>query len=234
MTVRLAIIAVLAAAVLALSPYPFDDAFIHLRLARNLAFHGEPYFNLGERVMSGSSPLWMLWLAAVFHLTNRASIHAAIVTECLVVASLFLVSEGFLAHSRSRSWGTIAGAFVVTLLALPSAGGLMETPLAVALFIGGLWAFRSGHVGLAGVILGLAWAARFEMLLAGSAALVLAQGWKVRLRFLAAAGLLWVGLAVFLRAAFGSVALHTMAAKAIVYQMQRWDLLDMGPPEFGK
>jgi hypothetical protein len=45
---RLVAVAALVAAVLVLSAYPFDDAFIHLRLARNLAFRGEPYFNLGE------------------------------------------------------------------------------------------------------------------------------------------------------------------------------------------
>lgn len=37
-----------------------DDAFISLRYARNLALHGAPVYNLGERVEGYSSPVWML------------------------------------------------------------------------------------------------------------------------------------------------------------------------------
>jgi hypothetical protein len=229
-----ALAAALAGAVVALSAYPFDDAFIHLRLARNLAFHGVPYFNLGEPVMSGSSPLWMLWLAAAFGVLGRASIGVAVVTECLVVMALFFASEGFLAHGQRRSWATLVAAFVVTAVALPSAGGLVETPLAVTLLIGGLWAFRSDRFQLAGVLLGLAGATRFEMVLPAIGALALAPGWTKRFRLFAGAGPVWLAQAIFLESFYGALAPHAMAAKAVVYQLRRSDLLDMGPQEFGK
>jgi len=39
-----------------------DDAYIHLRIAHNMIRTGHPYFNLGERVMVTSSPVWTLLL----------------------------------------------------------------------------------------------------------------------------------------------------------------------------
>jgi len=45
-----------------------DDAFISLRYARNLAFHGAPVYNPGERVEGYSSPLWMVLSAVVLRL----------------------------------------------------------------------------------------------------------------------------------------------------------------------
>jgi hypothetical protein len=231
--IRSAPIAVLVLAVVAMSAYPFDDAFIHLRLARNLAFSGQPYFNLGSPVMSGSSMLWMLWLAAGFRVLGHPSITLAIVTECLVIAGLFVVSEGFLASSERRSWLTLVGAFAVSALALPAAGGLMETPLAVTLLVGGLSAFRSQRFALAGVLLGLSSATRFEMCVPALAALLLAPGWTNRLRFVAGAGSVALALAVLLERFYGLLLPHTMAAKAIVYQVRRPDLLRMGPQEFG-
>ena len=40
-----------------------DDAFIALRQAQNLALHGAPVYNLGERVEAATSPLWAALLA---------------------------------------------------------------------------------------------------------------------------------------------------------------------------
>ena len=49
-----------------LSIWPFDDAFIHIRIAENLIDHGEPYFNPGEAVMASSSPVWTWCLALLY------------------------------------------------------------------------------------------------------------------------------------------------------------------------
>ena len=221
-------------AVVALSSYPFDDAYIHLRLARHLAFHGEPYFNLGERVMSGSSPLWMLLLAAGFRVSGHASVAVAIVIECVAILTLFVASEGFLACARGRSMTTLVAAFAVTVLALPSAGGLMETPLAVALFVGGLWAFRSERFTLAGLLLGLAGCTRFELMVPIIGAILLAPARRDQARVLAGAAPVLATLAAALETFYGAIVPHTMAAKSLVYQMRYMDLLDMGPQEFGK
>jgi len=223
----------LAIAVCALSAYPFDDAYIHLRLARNLAFHGEPFFNHGERVMSGSSPLWLLWLASIFRVTGQASLVAAITTEILVMAALLYTAEGLLAQRRRRTWLTLGAATTIALLALPSAGGLMETPLAAALFFAGLWAFRAGRFWWAGLVFGLAGATRFEMLLAAPGAIALSPGWRARMRLILGAGPAWFALALFLYSRFGTVLPHAMVAKARLYSLHRADLWDMGPKELG-
>ena len=222
------------AAVVILSAYPFDDAYIHLRLARNLAIFGEPYFNLGERVMSGSSPLWLLWLAAVIRVTGHGSTIVAVATECLVIAAVFVTAEGFLAHACGRRWQTFVAALVVSILALPSAGGLMETPLAIALFFGGLWAYRWGGFVSAGVLLGLASAVRLEMVLPAVGALVLAPDARARGRLVVGMGPVWLAQTAGLYLAFGAFLPHAMVAKAIVYQLDRSDLLTMGPQELGR
>ena len=54
-----------------LSSWPFDDAFIHLRVAERLLDTGEPFYNPGERVMASSSPVWTLLLAGLFALLPR-------------------------------------------------------------------------------------------------------------------------------------------------------------------
>ena len=232
--IRVAAIGALMVAVTAMSSYPFDDAFIHLRLARNLAFLGQPYFNSGEAVMSGSSLLWMLWLAAAFRVLGHASTTTAVVSECLVIAGLCVACEGFLAGSGRRSSVTLACAVCVSALALPAAGGLMETPLAVVLLFGGLWAFRSQRLPLSGALFGLAAATRFEMCVPALAALLLTPGSTKRLRFLAGAAPVAIASAMLLARFYGRLFPQTMAAKAIVFQMRRIDLFTMGPQEFGR
>jgi hypothetical protein len=232
-TARVVVVLGLAIAVCALSAYPFDDAYIHLRLARNLAFHGEPFFNLGERVMSGSSPLWLLWLASIFRVTGQPSPVAAIITEMLVMAALLYTAEGLLAQRHRRTWLTLGAATTIALLALPSAGGLMETPLATALFFAGLWAFRTGRFWWAGLLFGLAGATRFEMLVPALGAIALSPGSRARMRFILGAGPAWLALALFLYSSFGTVLPHAMVAKARLYRLHRADLWDMGPQGLG-
>src|ERR1700744_2109114 len=45
-----------------------DDSYIHLRIATHLMTTGHGYFNLGERVMVTSSPVWtvLLGVSALF------------------------------------------------------------------------------------------------------------------------------------------------------------------------
>jgi arabinofuranosyltransferase len=65
---RVVLGAVLAMAIVALVvhsrsfDFVCDDAFIALREAQNLAQHGAPVYNLGERVEAATSPAWVLLL----------------------------------------------------------------------------------------------------------------------------------------------------------------------------
>ena len=46
-----------------LLPWAFDDAYIHLRVADNLATGAGPYYNPGQVVNASSAPAWTLVLA---------------------------------------------------------------------------------------------------------------------------------------------------------------------------
>src|SRR6185503_3189971 len=85
----LVLFAVLAALQSRLGAYAFDDAYIHFRIARHLAEHGHPYYNLGEAVMASSSTAWTIVLAAFFALGGSASsvalLEAAFTTLAVVV-----------------------------------------------------------------------------------------------------------------------------------------------------
>src|SRR5512133_1972289 len=83
-----------ASAIHRLFRLPYEDAFIHFRIARNLAETGQPYFNVGERVMGSSSPLWTVLLAAGLKLVGSpgfvALLEAASVVAAAVLAWRFL------------------------------------------------------------------------------------------------------------------------------------------------
>ena len=55
---------VLAVCAVRMAGLAADDAFIHRRIARNYQTLGQPYFNVNQRVMVTSSPLWTILLAA--------------------------------------------------------------------------------------------------------------------------------------------------------------------------
>lgn len=45
---------------------PFDDAYIHMRIARNFANFGMPYYNVTEHIISSSSHIWVLLQSVLF------------------------------------------------------------------------------------------------------------------------------------------------------------------------
>ena len=108
-----------------------DDAFIAVRYAQQLAAHGAPVYNLGERVEGYTSPLWMALIAAGFLL------HAAPVacTHALGAASgvLLVLALWRLWHrvEPAAPWTGAALLLAVAITAPVAAwtlGGL-ETPL---------------------------------------------------------------------------------------------------------
>jgi len=113
---------------------PCDDAYIALRHAANLAWHGQPVYNLGERVEGTSSPAWTVVLAVLLRAgasAERASTLAGLAAGALLVAATFHLCM------RARPGGLGAAATTVTLVALgaPVAAwtlGGLETALAAA------------------------------------------------------------------------------------------------------
>lgn len=112
-----------------------DDAFIALRQAQNLALHGAPVYNLGERVEAGTSPAWALLLAVgLFLRLDPVAVlkGASLASGALLVFATWDLSGRLLAGRRLAR----VFAMVVLVTAAPvaawSIGGL-ETPLFAAL-----------------------------------------------------------------------------------------------------
>ena len=111
--------------------FPFDDTFITLRYAENLALHGHLSFNLDDRVDGYSSPLWTIVLAAIIRCDGNGE-HAAI-SLSLVFGLLGVWGSGLLALRLGASrWAAflvaMTGTCTMTGWAVWSAPG-METPL---------------------------------------------------------------------------------------------------------
>ncbi|MHB1699049.1 MAG: hypothetical protein ACYCSN_02760 [Acidobacteriaceae bacterium] len=219
----------------------FDDAFIHLRIARNLALRGRAFFNPGERIMATSSPLWTAVLAGLGIATHRwllAFLEAGLLTGCGVLAYLLSrrllpattfalgasalgASAGEVQRSRAQSMLLAGLAGLLTmLLVLPSSIGQMETPLAMALLLGAMYSFAAdGWACLP--LLALAGCARLEMLPLFAAACLVAAAMKFRRSSIAAALGIVAAMAIAVYAQFGVLLPNSMRAKAIGYAYDR-------------
>src|SRR5262245_28589405 len=76
--------------VFAYSRYPADDAYIHMRIARNFATHGVPYFNIDQPVSGSSSLLWLVLLSGLFAAFG-ASPDLALIPSVVGVVGTFIV-----------------------------------------------------------------------------------------------------------------------------------------------
>ena len=224
--------AALVAAVASCSRYPFDDAFIHLRVARNLAFSGEPWFNLGERVMGSSSPLWLALLAGLSRLSGSADRSLAVGLALASIVFLFLATDAFLrAATRTADWVAVCLAFLLTWsLAVVSTGFLMETALALALGVTGLLLILRHRPAAGGVALGLAVATRYELILLAGLVVLLSPARRRVLLGLVPVGaieaaLLWIG--------YRALVPNTMGAKEVVYQIDWGSFLQAIPSRDG-
>lgn len=198
--------------------YPYEDAFIHFRFARNLAESGQPYFNANERVFGDSSPLWMLILATGFSLLGTGSYRfVAALASVPVVASLVLAYR-LVARDERWSIASACGAAAAAATLVSSAGGGMETPLAMALLTAACLAVKGERWATAGALIAFAGATRFELFPVAVIALLIAPGAR-RLRYAAAFGVVAGLEAVLLFAAYRTLVPNTMIAKAIVFNL---------------
>ena len=228
----LALFALLAALQLRLGAYAFDDAYIHFRIARHLAEHGRPYYNLGEAVMASSSTLWTLVLAAFFALGGRESTvavpEAAFTTMAVVVYARLIAAA---AGAPRASWREAVAAFFVVVPSLMMAGsGLMETPLAILLAGLGMLDFVRGRP-RAFAWIALACFVRVELGALGVALLAVALIERRALGPILAWG---IGAALpfvaYDLAYFGTVVPNTIRAKQLGYSLTwRQSLDQVGP-----
>ena len=113
-------------------PQPLDDAFITLRYARSLAEGHGFVFNVGERVLGTTTPLFSLLLAVLHRLTAidlvRLAWALAIAGHVATVAMLIIIGR----RCRQPALGYITGSlYACAPLALFPVVGCMETSLVV-------------------------------------------------------------------------------------------------------
>lgn len=138
---NLIVAAVLLVMHIRLSPYAFDDAFIHFRVARNLLETGEPYFNEGEPVKVSSSSGWILVLTGSLAVTRFLGLESQfpVVLSIFNAVMLFLgmwifvrILEALLKRRLTFSERLLFQIQYVALLMIAS-WGLMETGFALTL-----------------------------------------------------------------------------------------------------
>jgi len=204
-----------------LGPHPFDDTFITFRYALNLAAGHGFVFNLGERVLGTTTPLWALILAG-FRGLGAPLPETALVLSLLADAATAVLMWHLLDRLGFPAWVSLAGPllFLAVFDALSIARSGMEEPLFAALAMGTLSALAAGRFAAAGCAAGLAALTRPEglvllplLLLAG---MLLPGPVPLRRRLLAvavAAAVLGVW-AVFAVGYFGSCVPQSIVAKA--------------------
>jgi hypothetical protein len=201
-----------------------DDAYIQYRIASHLATNGRAWFNLNERVMVTSTPLFTFLISLCFVLLGE---HALIVPAINGIAlaltwalSSWLVLHSFpeIARLKLKRALLYACCFALTFGILGrSSFHQMETPFAICLFMAGVAAFASGRqIALAFFV--LAALTRYEM----TVCLLLYLAISLYLRklqrdgILAAGAVALGGIAILLEQ-FHTVIPNTIHAKAIGY-----------------
>jgi len=178
----------------------FEDSYITLRYATNLAAGRGLVFQPGEAVLGTSSPLWAMLLALPIALGAEPE-SVLDIGFCASLAGLAYSGGRLLQRLATRRAG-VAFAVAVSL----GVGRLhaywgMETPLFIGLLFGA-WSFAlDRRYARSGLVLGLACLARYEgYVFAAALALALAargswEGIRTGGRALAAVTLPWIGLA---------------------------------------
>jgi hypothetical protein len=202
-----------------------DDAYIHIRIASHLANTGHGWFNLGERVMVTSSPLWTAVLAVFFTVFGERPWIIPVLNAFLLSVAWGLGSFDIIACLGPRSSGAkrvlaYSGTFLIVIALLGyCALSQMETVLAVCLMLGAITAFLVDS-DWALALLVLAAFTRYEMVLSCAAFLIamvllrqLTFGACLRASFVAVVGV------VFLVAQYRTVIPNSVHAKAVGYSI---------------
>ncbi|QDV09448.1 hypothetical protein Poly30_50060 [Planctomycetes bacterium Poly30] len=178
----------------------FEDSYITLRYATNLASGQGLVFQSGEAVLGTSAPFWAMFLALPLSLGAQPEV-VLDVAFCFSLAALGYAGGRLLQRLGSPGAGVAFALAVALGVGRLHAYWGMETPLFTALLLGAwCWALDRRYV-LSGLCLGLACLTRYEGYAFGAAmAIVLASrgSWSaIRSGGLALAGvtLPWLGVA---------------------------------------
>lgn len=199
-------------------PWPIDDAFITFRYAHNLARGAGLVYNVGERVLGTSTPLFTLLLAGVSRLTGATFPGIALSLSAVADASTSALLYCAARRLRLPVWAalTCSLSFAFYPLGIRYATGGMETSVAAFLVLISFTAFLSKRGGSATVLIALAVLTRADALAA--AGVLFACLWRERRVFPWKAVLLF-GLTVlpwllFSLYEYGSPIPHSIQAKS--------------------
>jgi hypothetical protein len=205
--------------------YAFDDAYIHLRVARNLVETGFPYYNTNEMVKVSTSSGWTIWLAMLFgfarliRMEDNLPLILGVLNAGISLCGMMVftaVVESLLKARLSLSSKLL---FQLSFLALilPSSVGLMETPLALLVVaLGVYYLLQAKPIGC--TLLGLAINVRLELclvaILAGGV-LVLQKQLKNKHILYFAIGI--IPILIYDLTYFHTIVPHSIIAKSVVY-----------------
>lgn len=208
----------------AYSQYPSDDAFIHLRIARNFVVHGAPYYNMGEAVAGSSSPLWTITVAALFrHFGERVALVPQL--EFLLTASVFGLCVWVLRERLSPIVAVTAAFLIVAMYLASVAAGAMETPAALLCFLASLIPLRNDHPIRFGFLSALAVLLRYELAVWLVIGFLLNRGLKAKARYAAGTATPLLLGAAFNAYYFDTLIPNTVWAKSRVYRLSMADFL---------
>lgn len=210
---------------LGLGPFIADDAYITFRYARHLAENGAFEYNLGERVLGTTTPLFTLLMAGALRIGWAPSWTAVALSSAADAALIGTIAAALLRAGLAYTAALTAIMLAVWPLMVIYAVAGLETSLYTALVYGALLAGGAGRIGLAGIVTGLAVLCRPD---GGLAAIVLAAFLIRRPKDLAVfCGLVVAAVApwlVFAQLYFGSPVPQSIVAKAA---LDRGDLVGL-------
>lgn len=196
---------------------PVDDAYITYRYARNIAAGDGFVYNLGERVLGTTTPLYTLLLVPPSLIglpVDRFALALGVLAELATLLLLFrLLTRRFF-----PSAGLLGAFMYATFYANASAVGYgMEAPLFTLLVIASIDSADTGHWSRAALFAGLGAWIRPEGILLGAIlglSLLMSRGWKVSWKPLALFPVVILPWIVFATAYFGSPIPQSVIAKS--------------------
>lgn len=197
--------------------FTIDDAYIHFRVARNIAEHGLPYYNIDEKVMGSSPHLWINFIAALFKVSNSNLSWIPYYAWTWTAGSFFCARHLLLARFKPIS-STLLAFLLVTIFLLPTAAGLMEQPLVITLFLFTLILFQKEKSTWAGFFAALCLWVRPEFAVFTILGFFLAKT-KSRLGYALAASVPTLAYVIYAYYYFGTLFPLPMISKPIVFSV---------------
>lgn len=213
----------------ALAPYAEDDAYIHLRVARNIWESATPFFNHSDPVQSSTSLVW-LGVLTCFEALGVSSIRTLALCNAVLTFFAVLAWSSIIRTALNTRFSTVETVLVdATLLGsmAPGSFALMETPLALLLVALGIRACSNRSM-TAVALFALATWTRPEACLLSLPFLAGVTKWPPAesIRAIFGGGIVVTVCLLVQLLCFDSVIAHTMSVKSSVY--------DISFPEFLK